>query len=37
MLYETILDINMKITNHSEIVDEVEKKLLQVGLNRKKK
>ena len=30
-LYESILDINKKITDHSESVDEIEKKLLEVN------
>lgn len=34
-LYESILDINKKIIDHSEVVDEIEKKLLEVNKKRK--
>ena len=34
-LYENILDINKKIIDHSDIVDEIEKKLLDVNKRRK--
>lgn len=34
-LYESILDINKKIIDHSEVVDEIEKKLLDVNKKRK--
>tara|TARA_B110001450_G_C17223900_1_gene320602 strand:+ start:161 stop:442 length:282 start_codon:yes stop_codon:yes gene_type:complete len=34
-LYENILDINKKIIDHSEVVDEIEKKLLDVNKRRK--
>jgi len=35
LLYESILDINKKIIDHSEVVDEIEKKLLEVNKKRK--
>lgn len=35
VLYESILDINKKIIDHSEVVDEIEKKLLEVNKKRK--
>lgn len=35
ILYESILDINRKITDHSETVDTIEKKLLEVNKKRK--
>lgn len=34
-LYESILDINKKITDHSESVDDIEKKLLEVNKKRR--
>jgi hypothetical protein len=34
-LYENILDINKKIIDHSDVVDEIEKKLLDVNKKRK--
>ena len=37
ILYESIMDINRKITDHSESVDEIEKKLLEVSKKRQKK
>ena len=37
ILYENIMDINRKITDHSENVDEIEKKLLEVSKKREKK
>ena len=36
-LYESVLDINTMITHHSETVDEIEKKLLEVNQMRKKR
>lgn len=36
-LYESILDINQSVQNHSEIIDQVEKKLLEVNKIRKDK
>lgn len=36
-LYESVLDVNLKITQHSETIDEIEKKLLEVNQLRKKR
>lgn len=36
-LYESIIDINTKITNHSEVVDFLENKLLNVHKKRKQR
>ena len=37
ILYESIMDINKKIYDHSQIVDEIESKLLEVNEKRKKR
>ena len=36
-LHDSIKEINSKITNHSETIDEIEKKLLQINAMRKKR
>jgi len=37
MLYESIDEINKKITDHSVVVDELEQKLLQVNRKRRER
>jgi len=36
-LYEAVLDINQSVQNHSDTIDQVEKKLVDVNKMRKQK